>query len=122
VAHIGRLARDQLRGLLRRSDVYVSAARSDGSSLSLLEALSVGLPVVVSDLDGNREWVDSDTIGRLFPVGDAESLGRALLEVTRRSDDAAGRAARREVVLARGDWDRNRLVFLGAVDRALGAG
>ncbi len=122
VARVGRLSGSQVRDWLRRSDVYVTASHSDGSSLSLLEALSVGLPVVVSDLDGNREWVGSETVGRLFPVGDAEMLAHALLEEVRKPECTARRAARRDVVLGKGDWARNRLVFLGAVERALRAG
>ena len=39
------------------ADLYVSASHSDGSSISLLEAMACGKPVLVSDIPGNREWV-----------------------------------------------------------------
>jgi glycosyltransferase involved in cell wall biosynthesis len=42
------------------ADLYLSASHSDGSSISLLEAMACGKPVLVSDIPGNCEWVSSD--------------------------------------------------------------
>lgn len=123
VRELGRLDAHALRGWLRASDVYASAARSDGSSLSLMEALACGLPAVVTDLPSNREWVRSPVHGRSFTADDPASLGDALVDVAAVSRDVAPGAAaasRRAVVLERGDWRRNRALFLQALDMMLG--
>ncbi len=53
------------------ADLYISASHSDGTSISLLEAMACGCPVLVSDIPGNREWVQQGVNGWLFPDGDA---------------------------------------------------
>ena len=105
---LGLLPHEELPELLRRSDVYVSAALSDGTSASLLEALATGLVPVVSDVPANRGWVDPGRTGLLFPAGDPAALGAAL---ARALDDGELRArARREGPLRvseRGDLEVN---------------
>jgi glycosyltransferase involved in cell wall biosynthesis len=75
---LGLLPHEELPSLLRRADVYVSAALSDGTSAALLEALATGLVPVVSDVAANRGWLDPGRNGLLFPPGDATALARAL--------------------------------------------
>jgi glycosyltransferase involved in cell wall biosynthesis len=67
-----------LAGWLARADLYLSASLSDSTSVSLLEAMASGAVPVVSDLEGNREWVEDGVGARLFGPGDAASLTRAL--------------------------------------------
>ena len=113
----GRLDPAGVRDWLRAADVYVGAATSDGTSLSLLEALACGVPAVVPDLGGNPEWVDGVVAGRTYPPGDAGALAAALTAVA--GSGAGGATERRAEVLARGHWPTNRRLFLDAVDRAL---
>ena len=42
---------------LNAADIYVSTSLSDGTSLSLLEAMACSLPVVVTDIPANKEWI-----------------------------------------------------------------
>jgi glycosyltransferase involved in cell wall biosynthesis len=91
------------------ADVYVSASEVDGTSVSLLEAMASRRAVVVSDIAGNREWVEPGRNGVLFPVGDAALLARALLDVAALPDAARrgwGEQGRSQVLL-RADWERN---------------
>ena len=105
----GRVGQDRLPDLFRAADLYLSCAESDGTSISLLEAMGTGLPVVVTDAPGNRQWVAEGTHGALAPAGDAAAFAAALGRVA-----ALGPGARAEVagrnrrsVLDRADWDRN---------------
>jgi glycosyltransferase involved in cell wall biosynthesis len=99
---------ERLPDYYRCADLYVSASHSDGSSISLLEALACGLPALVSDIAGNTEWVALQENGWWFPDGDAEALAQALLDF---SDQAGGwgryGARSREIAEQRADWRRN---------------
>ncbi|HTK31678.1 MAG TPA: glycosyltransferase [Candidatus Saccharimonadaceae bacterium] len=105
---VGRLEPDALAAWLGRADVYVSASRSDSTSLSLLEAMAAGALPVVSDIAGNREWVGDGDGARLFAVGDAPALAGA---IARALDDAAfadaARARNARVIAERGTWSEN---------------
>ncbi|MEK6759599.1 MAG: glycosyltransferase family 4 protein [Deltaproteobacteria bacterium] len=54
--------------LLDSSDVFLSASRGEGMPLSLLEAMARALPVVASDVMGNRDLVGNGTTGFLFDI------------------------------------------------------
>ena len=64
--------------LLGRAEIYLSASLSDSTSVSLLEAMASCAVPVVSDIEGNREWVGEGEGARLFPPGDSAALARAL--------------------------------------------
>ena len=105
---VGLLEPETLAGWLARAAIYLSASRSDSTSLSLLEAMASGAVPVVSDIEGNREWVRDGDGARLFPPGDAAGLARAIEAAM--ADDGWRDSARehnRGVVEARGDWSRN---------------
>jgi glycosyltransferase involved in cell wall biosynthesis len=111
---LGRLGPAELAGWLARAEVYVSASRSDSTSQSLLEAMAAGALPVLSDIEGNREWVGEEetsaTLGLAawFAPGDARALATA---IQRALADAAwaerARARNAAVIAARGDWHVN---------------
>ena len=119
---VGRLTPQEMAGWLARAEVYVSASRSDSTSQSLLEAMAAGALPVVSDIAGNREWVGEGDGARLFAVGDAAGLTRALL-LSLAADAWAGAARARNAatIEARGDWHVN-LARIEALFTALAAG
>ena len=105
---LGRQSPETLAEWLASADLYVSTSLSDSTSLSLLEAMASGAVPVVSDIEGNREWVKDGEGARLFPPGDAPALARAIEAAL--ADEAwreAARAHNRAVVEARADWTRN---------------
>lgn len=72
ITFTGALGNEQLFNAYRRSDIYVSTALSDTTSVSLLEAMSQKLYPIVTDIPGNREWLTSDR--HFFKPGDAADL------------------------------------------------
>ncbi len=102
------------------ADLYVSPSHVDGSSVSLMEALACGLPCLVSDIPANREWVQEEVNGWLFPDGDAEALAAKILAVMahRRSLAKIRQAARRSA-RERADWDRNFAQLLQAYEQTI---
>lgn len=104
----GQIGFQELPRYYRLADIYVSASYSDGTSISMLEAMACGRPVIVSDLPGNREWVTPGEVGWLFPDGDwlalAQTMEQAILNCNQL--ERMGRAAR-HLVEERADWQRN---------------
>ena len=116
----GFIEQDRLPDYYRPADLYLSASHSDGSSVSLLEAMACGLPAIVSDIPGNREWVEPGRNGWLFEDGNAIALaGRILeaasLESERRSYSQAARAIAQE----RANWSKNVLKLTQAYELAI---
>lgn len=60
------------------SDIYVSASNHEGLSNTLLEAMSCGLPVVVTRVSGTREVVEEPGAGLAVDICDVEALARAI--------------------------------------------
>jgi glycosyltransferase involved in cell wall biosynthesis len=64
--------------LLARSSLFVLPSLTEGISLTLLEAMAVGLPVVATAVGGNREVVSDGETGCLVAPGDAANLAAAM--------------------------------------------
>ena len=64
--------------LLPGFDIYAQASLSEGRSLSMLEAMSAGLPTVAHDLLAVREIHQHGETALLVPLGDRTALGGAL--------------------------------------------
>jgi glycosyltransferase involved in cell wall biosynthesis len=104
----GQIKYADLPRYYRSADLYISASHSDGTSISLLEAMACGCPVLVSDIPGNREWLQPGENGWLFPDGDVQALGQAILQAVeqRQRLPEMGLAARKTAEL-RADWKLN---------------
>lgn len=85
--------REDARDLLAACDVYANSSISEGISLTILEAMAAGLPVVATRAGGTPEIVDA-TCGRLVPLRDPNALANALSELA--TDPALGQALGRE--------------------------
>jgi glycosyltransferase EpsD len=59
-------------------DVFVNCSHWEGVSIALMEAISLGKPVVVSNINGNRELVIDDRNGIIVQNGDVTAFATAL--------------------------------------------
>lgn len=90
---------DSVDELLAAADLFVLPSREEGLSLALLEAMAAGLPVVASDIAGNRQLIAHGQHGLLVPVDDPKALAAAMLHVLQEFRQAAAMgAAGRELV------------------------
>jgi glycosyltransferase involved in cell wall biosynthesis len=67
-------------GLLRRARLFVLSSVTEGISLTLLEAMACGLPIVATRVGGNPEVVSDPQTGRLIPAQNPPALASALVE------------------------------------------
>jgi L-malate glycosyltransferase len=63
------------------ADLAVSVPSSDSTSVSLLEAMACGLPVIASELTSTREWIVDSENGALVPVRDPLRLAEATIHL-----------------------------------------
>ncbi|MBE0685785.1 MAG: glycosyltransferase family 4 protein, partial [Anaerolineaceae bacterium] len=104
----GVIGQKALPDYYHASDLYISASFSDGSSVSLMEALASGLPVLVSDIPGNKEWIDHDRNGWLFETGSVENLAKSILIIFKNKANLSqvGIEARKSAE-KKANWDVN---------------
>jgi glycosyltransferase involved in cell wall biosynthesis len=80
-------SREDVADLLGAMDLYVSSSRSEAMSNAILEAMSVGLPVVATNVGDNADLLGAGRAGVIVPPSDAALLARAMLTASR---DRAG--------------------------------
>ena len=78
VRFMGTRPHAELAEILSAADIFVLATRAEGWANVFLEAMACGLPVVTTDVGGNREVVCQPELGEVVPFDDAQALGRAL--------------------------------------------
>lgn len=104
----GQVSFEKLPDYYRSADLYLAATHSDGTSISLLEAMGCACPVLVTDLEGNREWITPEKNGWLFPEGDEQAMAQAIIKaVDMRSELSQIGYHGRKIVEERADWKRN---------------
>ena len=108
VKFLGRVPFSEIPKYLEMADIYVSTSLSDGTSASLIEAMACKLPVIVTDIPGNREWIIDRSNGLLFPIQDHKSLAENIVKLFK--DDASRKSLGKkayETVMEKADWQKN---------------
>jgi glycosyltransferase involved in cell wall biosynthesis len=117
VRFVDSVPEQDLVHLLGRAACYVTAAEVDGTSVTLLQAMACGTPVIASDTPGNRAWIEDGVTGFLFPTGDTAELARLIDHVSHHYPTEVTERARRLVELE-ADWHTNLPRLRAALDRA----
>jgi glycosyltransferase involved in cell wall biosynthesis len=117
----GEIQPSEMPQWFRTADVYVSCAKSDGTSISLLEAMATALPVVVSDIPSNREWIQQGENGWLASVGSSPDFADKLLLAASLSPGEASAMGERnqQIIAQRADWDRNFPLLMNLYERVV---
>ena len=69
---------DNIDEVLQAADAFVLPSLEEGMSLSLLEAMAAGLPVVATDIPGNRQLITPGQHGLLVPAENPVALADSL--------------------------------------------
>jgi glycosyltransferase involved in cell wall biosynthesis len=67
--------------ILSKSDVLFNCSISEGLPISLLEAMSVGVICLASDVPGNRDVIDHGFDGLLYPSGNIDIAKNELIKI-----------------------------------------
>lgn len=88
IASLGLESRVRITGLVRDPaplfpvmDLFVLSSHTEGTSISLLEAMASGVPVIATAVGGNPALLADGRCGSLTPPGDTDSLAGAMLRV-----------------------------------------
>lgn len=100
----GRVDDAAMVAVLQRCKASVSVPQSDATSVSVLESMACGVPLVASDLPANRQWLDFDR-RLLVPVDDPEALAAAL-RLLRDDDRLARRVSAMQLARVQREGDR----------------
>ena len=74
-------ARSDVDALMRQADLFVNCSLWEGFPISLIEASMSGLPIVATQVAGNREMVVPGLNGQLVPPSDPAALARAIADL-----------------------------------------
>lgn len=91
----------------RRADIFISAARSDGTPVSMLEAMACRTACIMTDVGGVPEWIQDGYNGLLYPPKSYGILAdkiRFLIDNPRIRDELGDHA--HQTIQDRGDWNR----------------
>jgi glycosyltransferase involved in cell wall biosynthesis len=72
---------DNVRDYFSRADCVVLPSYREGTPKTLLEAASMGLPVITTDATGCRDTIDDEVTGFMCKVKDIDSLAECMLKV-----------------------------------------
>ena len=114
--------RDDITELIRMSDVVLLTSEREGLPRSILESMSLEVPVVASDIRDNRDLLESGA-GLLVPLGDVDEYVQAIKTLLADAETAAamGRLDRQRV-LERHDIARVLAAYEEIYDRTLSMG
>lgn len=79
--------RKDIKELMLFSNAFVMSSAWEGLPIVLLEAAINKLPIVATDVGGNKEIVIENQNGKLVPPNNSESLADAMFEIMNFSED-----------------------------------
>jgi len=78
--------RSDIANVLRALDVFVLSSEREGSPISVIEAMMMGIPTVLSDIAALREVSNDAACAELFRTGDSEDLANKLITLAEKAE------------------------------------
>jgi glycosyltransferase involved in cell wall biosynthesis len=122
IRFVGWILPEELPGYLASSDVYVSTSLSDGTSISLLEAMACELAPVVTHIPANQPWIKDGENGFLFPVKNHKMLATKIAYLIKNAETRKefGKESRR-IVQEKAEYEKEMAkverIYQGLVER-----
>ena len=107
ILFLGQKNQDEVIDVLSATDIFVNPSYSEGLGISVMEAASIGLPIIATDVGGTREIITTDKTGILVKARDVGQLAEALCRLCANAElrEKLGKNAR---ILAerKFNWDK----------------
>ena len=121
VLFLGRLSDEDFSLTTGNSDIYVSTSTSDGGlAASVAEAMSCEIPVLITEFGDNSKWLDSESAGYSFSIGNHLELAQLVLKLASDSElrERMGRKGR-EIINVKNNSRREILKVKGLYEEAI---
>jgi glycosyltransferase involved in cell wall biosynthesis len=102
---VGHVPHDEALRYIENARCLVLPSRTEASSNVILEAMSLGVPVVATRVGGNPDMVRSGENGFLVPPDDAEALGDAIGSIVRSDEVCHALGSRGHVMASQYTWE-----------------
>ncbi len=115
VRFLGAMASKDLHVPLSAADIFVLSTANEGWANVFLEAMACGLPVITTDVGGNREVVCDESLGTIVPFGEPATLSRAV-------DHALARTWNRQAIIGHAgnnSWGKRVSVLVDEFNKLL---
>jgi glycosyltransferase involved in cell wall biosynthesis len=97
----------EIPNYIAAGDIYVSTSFIDSTSVSLLEAMACGLPPITTDISGNREWIENEVNGILFPAKDHTILADKISQLIENEDQRKRFGEKsRKIIEEKASWEK----------------
>jgi L-malate glycosyltransferase len=108
IMFINKCSYEDMVRYYRISDLFISVPSSDGTPVSLLEAMACGVPPLVSDLPSIREWIIDNENGKVVSVRNVDALARGIIDLLSDEKKRLSMINKNyEIVASRGDHRKN---------------
>ncbi len=104
----GYVINSKVPEVLNKMDVCVLGSIQESFGVSVIEAMSCGIPVIATDTEGFKEVLPDGKAGYIVPVGDANAMAEKMLTLYRDSDlrlEMGNKGI--EYVQKKYDWEKN---------------
>lgn len=97
---LGRIPKSKMAEFWKNQDVFINISEYEGTSLSMLEAMSYNCVPVVTDVSGAREFITHGYNGYICDVGDFERMAKYIEELFQKREllKRYGSICRKEII------------------------
>ena len=105
----GAKSHEEIPMWMAAADIFVLPSYSEGLPNALMEALSTGIPAIVTEIPGNLELVRDGETGFIVPVGDVNAIKEKISYLIKNEDilKRMGKEARKDMIEK---YDRKKLI------------
>ena len=119
VSFLGKVPHEEMSCLLGSADIYVSTSKSDGTSVSLLEAMASGAFPIVTNISSNQKWISDGKNGFLIPLENEVFLAGKIIEASQNVDLRKGASRKNiEIIEKRAEEKKNTSRMIRIYEKA----
>ena len=80
VVFLGEISSQEVKKQLKDADIFLFLSHTEGFTMSLLEAMSAGLPIIATDVGANRDMIE-DNGGVIVDIGDVKKVSQEIIKL-----------------------------------------